>query len=306
MVGESSHFQGLPVGSFSAVALCQRDAKDEGGLLRVLHVGLVEVADTEEQQCVGMFGLEVEVLFEDGRKFFLLGWLLCFGGELAVGLLGLRVCLLQLLYLGLGFRGGGEAVDTDARPCDRTVECQQRTGVRPLDVYESFAPQRHLLQLVGELSGGVGVGLHSRQLLGVDGRMEVFGVPVFGAQRLLPFKEGVILGSSDRIAVVVYVLDVQAVFPVVERRSHETLPWRLVGSRVEGERFLYRRRLFERLCGEQPLVTALVFGGVAVAVEEQGVVVILLSLPCVIGGESHLQDFPEGFAGGVLLLFFGG
>ena len=136
--------------------------------------------------------------------------------------------------------------------------------------------------------------------------MEVLSVPVLEAQRLLPFKEGMVFGPSDGIAVVLYSLDVQAVLPVMERQSHEGLPWCLVRCRVLGERPGYGLGLFGRFRGEQPLVTALVLGLVAVAVEEQGVAVILLSLPGVIGGESQLQDFPEGFAGGVLQLFLGG
>ena len=89
MVGEPRHLQRLPVRSFPAVAPCQRYPENGGSFLRILQVSLVEVTDTEEQQCVGMLGLEVEVLFEDGGQLFLLAWLLWFGGELAVGLLGL-------------------------------------------------------------------------------------------------------------------------------------------------------------------------------------------------------------------------
>ena len=89
MVGESRHLQCFPVRSFPAVAPCQRYPENGGSFLRILQVSLVEVTDTEEQQCVGMLGLEVEVLLEDGRQLFLLAWLLWFGGELAVGLLGL-------------------------------------------------------------------------------------------------------------------------------------------------------------------------------------------------------------------------
>ena len=84
--------------------------------MRVLQVSLVEVTDTEEQQCVGMLGFEVEILFEDGRELFLLVWLLWFGGELSVGLLGLFPRFLQPLDLGLRFRGGGETVKMKGRP----------------------------------------------------------------------------------------------------------------------------------------------------------------------------------------------
>ena len=116
MVGESRHLQCFPVRSFPAVAPCQRYPEDRGRFLRILQVSLVEVTDTEEQQCVGMLGLEVEVLLEDRGQLFLLAWLLRFGGELAVGLLGLCSRGLQLLDLGLRFRGGGETVEMKGRP----------------------------------------------------------------------------------------------------------------------------------------------------------------------------------------------
>ena len=116
MVGEPRHLQCFPVRSFPAVAPCQRYPEDGGSLLRVLQVSLVEVTDTEEQQCVGMLGLEVEVLFEDRGQLFLLDWLLWFGGELSVGLLGLSSRFLQPLDLCLRFRGGGETVEMKGRP----------------------------------------------------------------------------------------------------------------------------------------------------------------------------------------------
>ena len=84
--------------------------------MRILQVSFVEVTDTEEQQCVGMLGLEVEVLLEDGGQLFLLAWLLWFGGELAVGLLGLSSRFLKPLDLCLCFRGGGETVKMKGRP----------------------------------------------------------------------------------------------------------------------------------------------------------------------------------------------
>ena len=84
--------------------------------MRILQVSLVEVTDTEEQQCVGMLGLEVEVLLEDGGQLFLLARLLRFGGELAVGLLGLCSRSLQLLYLCLCLRGRGETVEMKGCP----------------------------------------------------------------------------------------------------------------------------------------------------------------------------------------------
>ena len=116
VVGESRHLQCFPVRSFPAVAPCQRYPEDGGSFLRILQVSLVEVTDTEEQQCVGMLGLEVEVLLEDGGQLFLLAWLLRFGGELAVGLLSLSSCCLQPLDLCLCFRGGGETVEMKGRP----------------------------------------------------------------------------------------------------------------------------------------------------------------------------------------------
>ena len=84
--------------------------------MRILKVCLVEVTDTEEQQCVGMLGLEVEVLLEDGGQLFLLAWLLWFGGELAVCLLSLSSRCLQFLDLCLCFRGGGETVEMKGCP----------------------------------------------------------------------------------------------------------------------------------------------------------------------------------------------
>ena len=116
MVGESRHLQCFPVRSFPAVAPCQCYPEDGGRLLRILQVSLVEVTDTEEQQCVGMLGLEVEVLLEDRGQLFLLAWLLWFGGELAVGLLALFSRFLKPLDFGLRFRGGGETVEMKGCP----------------------------------------------------------------------------------------------------------------------------------------------------------------------------------------------
>ena len=116
VVGEPRHLQCFPVRSFPAVAPCQCYPEDGGCLLRILQVSFVEVTDTEEQQCVGMLCLEVEVLLEYGRELFLLARLLRFGGELSVCLLSLSSRFLKPLDLCLCFRGGGETVKMKGCP----------------------------------------------------------------------------------------------------------------------------------------------------------------------------------------------
>ena len=63
---KTRHLVALCTGT--VVAVCQRDAEYAGGNDGIVAVGLVEVAATEQQQCLRVFLLEVEKLFHHRGK----------------------------------------------------------------------------------------------------------------------------------------------------------------------------------------------------------------------------------------------
>ena len=66
MVRESGHRR--VAGIAAIVALGERDAEDLRGYDGIVAIGLVEVTTAEEQQGVGMFGLEREKLLHHRRE----------------------------------------------------------------------------------------------------------------------------------------------------------------------------------------------------------------------------------------------
>ena len=65
---EACHGDALGRGVFAVVASRQGDAKYFGGDDCVLGIGFVEVAAAEQQQCLGMFRLEVVELLHHRRQ----------------------------------------------------------------------------------------------------------------------------------------------------------------------------------------------------------------------------------------------
>ena len=72
MMRESCHF-GIRLALCPVVASCQRDAQNLTCRYSIVAVGLVEVAATEQQECVWMLRFQREELLHHGCQLFLFG-----------------------------------------------------------------------------------------------------------------------------------------------------------------------------------------------------------------------------------------
>ena len=69
MMRETSHL--CSTCRTAIVTTCQRDAENPGSLYRILAICFIEVATSEEQQCLGMLCLHLEKLPHHGRQTFI-------------------------------------------------------------------------------------------------------------------------------------------------------------------------------------------------------------------------------------------